>query len=80
VLCVTHLPQLAAFGDQQLSVRKAVDGGRTTTRVELLDGESRLVELAQMLGAATRVNLDAARETLQSAQSRTAQLAAAKQG
>ncbi len=75
VLCVTHLPQLAAFGDQQFAVRKGVDGGRTTTRVEPLAGEARLAELAQMLGAVTPVNLDAARETLQLAQERTAQLA-----
>lgn len=75
VLCVTHLPQLAAFGDQHYSVRKQVEGGRTTTRVELLEGEARLIELAQMLGAVTQVNLNAARETLQMAQARALQLA-----
>jgi DNA repair protein RecN (Recombination protein N) len=75
VLCVTHLPQLAAFGDQQLAVRKGVDGGRTTTRVEVLAGEARLAELAQMLGAVTPVNMDAARETLEMARGRAAQLA-----
>ncbi len=78
VLCVTHLPQLAAFGDQQLSVRKGVDAGRTTTRVEALAEQARLTELAQMLGAVTQVNLDAARETLQSAQKRAAELAQKK--
>lgn len=76
VLCVTHLPQLAAFGDQQLAVRKGVDGGRTTTRVEALLGEARLAELAQMFGAVTPVNLNAARETLEMAQGRAAQLKA----
>ncbi|MFN7036578.1 MAG: DNA repair protein RecN [Bellilinea sp.] len=75
VLCVTHLPQLAAFGDQHFSVRKQVEGGRTSTRVELLEGEARLIELAQMLGAVTQVNLNAARETLQMAQARALQLA-----
>lgn len=75
VLCVTHLPQLAAFGDQHFSVRKQVEGGRTSTRVELLEGEARLIELAQMLGAVTQVNLNAARETLQTAQARALQLA-----
>ncbi len=75
VLCVTHLPQLAAFGDQHFSVRKEVEGGRTSTRVELLEGEARLIELAQMLGAVTQVNLNAARETLQMAQARALQLA-----
>lgn len=75
VLCVTHLPQLAAFGDQHFSVRKEVEGGRTSTRVELLQGDARLIELAQMLGAVTQVNLNAARETLQMAQARALQLA-----
>jgi len=71
VLCVTHLPQLAAFGDQHYSVRKEVDGGRTTTRVEVLNGTNRLVELAQMLGAVTDANLNSARETLENARSRS---------
>jgi len=71
VLCVTHLPQLAAFGDQHYSVRKEVDGGRTTTRVEVLNGKDRLVELAQMLGAVTDANLNSARETLENARSRS---------
>ncbi|MHB8193542.1 MAG: DNA repair protein RecN [Bellilinea sp.] len=74
VLCVTHLPQLAAFGDQHYSVRKQVDGGRTTTQVEVLDGKTRLVELAQMLGAVTEANLSSARETLEMAQQRTTAL------
>lgn len=74
VLCVTHLPQLASFGDQHYSVRKEVEGGRTTTQVEVLDGENRLVELSQMLGAVTDANLRAARETLESAQNRTVEL------
>lgn len=74
VLCVTHLPQLAAFGDQHFSVRKEVDGGRTTTQVEVLNGDSRLTELAQMLGAVTDANLSSARETLAMAQQRTAAL------
>ena len=74
VLCVTHLPQLAAFGDQHYSVRKEVDGGRTTTQVTVLSGEPRRVELAQMLGAVTEANLNSARETLDSAKTRTAAL------
>ena len=50
VFCVTHLPQLAAFGDQHYQVQKIVDNGRTLTRVENLNGEARLLELSQMLG------------------------------
>lgn len=74
VLCVTHLPQLAAFGDQHYSVRKEVDGGRTTTHVAVLAGEPRQVELAQMLGAVTDANLHSARETLATAKQRIAEL------
>ncbi len=50
VLCVTHLPQLAAFGDAHFRVYKLVVEGRTVTRVEHLDEEGRLRELAGMLG------------------------------
>jgi DNA repair protein RecN (Recombination protein N) len=50
VFCVTHLPQLAVFGDQHYQVQKLIEKGRTLTRVEPLDSESRLLELSQMLG------------------------------
>lgn len=70
VLCVTHLPQLAVYGDQHYSVRKLVDAGRTVTRVAVLDGDARLEELAGMLGAVTETNLTAARESLQKARQR----------
>lgn len=49
VLVVTHLPQVAAFADHQLAVRKVVDGERTSTSVEPLDTEGRIVELSRML-------------------------------
>jgi len=49
VLVVTHLPQVAAFADAQLAVRKEVAGGRTVARVAQLSGEERVVELARML-------------------------------
>ena len=64
VLCVTHLPQLAAFGDQHFNVSKHSNNGRTATRVEQLQGESRVEELAAMLGASTSVTLESAREIL----------------
>ena len=64
VLCVTHLPQLAAFGDQHLRVTKQIDEGRTQTHVEDLQGEERVSELAQMLGGVSAANQAAARETL----------------
>jgi DNA repair protein RecN (Recombination protein N) len=67
VFCVTHLPQLAVFGDQHYQVQKLVDNGRTLTRVEPLDGESRLLELSQMLGEVGEGTLRSAHELLQTA-------------
>jgi DNA repair protein RecN (Recombination protein N) len=49
VLCVTHLAQVAAFADAQLSVRKEEHAGRTRARVELLLGDARVNELSRML-------------------------------
>src|SRR5512141_2832219 len=67
VMCITHLPQLAAFGDQHFQVEKLVNNGRTTTQVKRLDGEERLLELAQMLGEVSENTLRSAHEILQSA-------------
>ena len=64
VLCVTHLPQLAAFGDLHFHVSKRSENGRTSTQVEKLEGEERVEELAAMLGASTSVTLESAREIL----------------
>lgn len=77
VLCVTHLPQLAAFGDQHFCVRKHVEGGRTTTEVEQLTESRRLEELAQMLGSLNDANRAAAQETLQAARQRVTQMKSA---
>jgi DNA repair protein RecN (Recombination protein N) len=74
VLCVTHLPQLAAFGDQHFSVRKEVSQGRTSTIVCPLDDAGRLEELALMIGSQTETNRTAARETLSAARKRASQL------
>jgi DNA repair protein RecN (Recombination protein N) len=49
VLVITHLPQIAAFGDSHYTVRKQAKGGRTVTRVAGLDAEGRVEELARML-------------------------------
>ena len=68
VFCVTHLPQLAAFGDQHYQVQKLLKNNRTLTRVEKLAGESRLLELAQMLGQVGEGTLQSAHEILQTAQ------------
>jgi DNA repair protein RecN (Recombination protein N) len=50
VLCITHLPQLAAFGDVQLKVEKVLHDGRTTTNVRQLKKKERIDEIVQMLG------------------------------
>jgi DNA repair protein RecN (Recombination protein N) len=49
VLVVTHLPQVAAFADHQITVRKQERGGRTVAEVSCLDGPARVVELSRML-------------------------------
>jgi len=50
VLSVTHLPQVAAQGDHHLGIQKDVRGGKTLTRVKVLDAEGRVAELSRMLG------------------------------
>src|SRR3989440_1881253 len=51
VLAVTHLPQIAAFGDVHLRVDKQLADGRTVTRVAGIGGEDRLDELSDMFGS-----------------------------
>ncbi|HEU5318144.1 MAG TPA: DNA repair protein RecN [Chloroflexota bacterium] len=62
VLCVTHLPQIAAFGDAHYFISKHVTAGRTATRVTPLDVEGRTRELAQMLGAVSDATIQQANE------------------
>lgn len=50
VICITHLPQIAAFGDAHFNIVKKVEAARTTTGVVQLDETQRLDELAAMLG------------------------------
>ena len=71
VLCITHLPQLAAFGEQHLQVSKQIQDGRTITRVIDLDEEDRLPELAQMLGDTSEGTMHSARDMLQAASTLT---------
>ncbi|MCS7283833.1 MAG: DNA repair protein RecN [Anaerolineae bacterium] len=70
VLCVTHLPQLAGFGDRHLRVEKVVADGRTVTRVTVLEGPARVEELAQMLGASGESAYRSAEEILEEARGR----------
>lgn len=70
VLCVTHLPQIAAHADAHYRIAKRERDGRTVTDVEQLDREGRIVELAQMLGgeAGGAATLASARELLDRAE------------
>ena len=52
VICVTHLPQIAAMAEHQFLVEKRVEGERTNTSVRLLPHEERIGEVARMLGGA----------------------------
>jgi DNA repair protein RecN (Recombination protein N) len=70
VLCVTHLPQIAAHADRHFQIAKRERDGRTVTEVGLLDREGRIVELGQMLGGSHggAASLAGARELLDRAE------------
>ncbi len=68
VLCVTHLAQVAACGDQQLLVEKQDDGSVTSTSIHILDHEARIRQLALIAsGSVSSASLQAAGELLESA-------------
>jgi DNA repair protein RecN (Recombination protein N) len=50
LLCITHLPQIAAYADHHFAVEKTTAGGRTTTTARMLGTEGRVAELSRMLG------------------------------
>jgi DNA repair protein RecN (Recombination protein N) len=52
VLCITHLPQIAAAADTHFQIEKRIDAGRTRTTVTRLDEKTRIEEIARMLGGA----------------------------
>jgi len=66
VFCITHLPQLAGFGEQHFHVKKQVTNGRTVTQVQVLTEEERVKEIAQMLGGIGDSNIKVARDILKS--------------
>ena len=76
VLCVTHLPQLAAMADTHFSVEKGERGGRTYTEVRRLDREQRRRELARLTGGShvSQTMLDGAEELLVQAEKFRAEL------
>jgi len=67
ILCITHLPQIACFGDTHYRVAKAVAGDRTVTSVNALSRDERLDEIARMLGGVelTKKTREHAREMLE---------------
>jgi DNA repair protein RecN (Recombination protein N) len=66
IICITHLPQIAKFGEHHFSISKHVDDGRTKTAIQPLSREDRTKEIARMLGGEkiTQTTLDHARELL----------------
>ncbi len=63
LICITHLPQIARFGDQHYHIEKQVKNGRTTTSIRPMDQEERVKEIARMLGGeiVTRTAMEHAR-------------------
>ncbi|MBW2437072.1 MAG: DNA repair protein RecN [Deltaproteobacteria bacterium] len=67
VICITHLPQIAKFGQQHFRIAKKVSSGRTRTTIQLLNDDDRYKEIARMLGGEkiTQMTLAHARELLE---------------
>ncbi|MDL1980802.1 MAG: DNA repair protein RecN, partial [Deltaproteobacteria bacterium] len=66
IICITHLPQIAKFGDNHFRITKNVSQGRTITSINPLNEKDRIKEIARMLGGMeiTKTTLDHAREML----------------
>ncbi|MDX2451867.1 DNA repair protein RecN [Desulfosarcina sp.] len=67
LICITHLPQIARFGDQHYYIEKQVKNGRTATTIRPMDQEDRIKEIARMLGGeiVTRTALEHARTLME---------------
>ncbi|MBI4787998.1 MAG: DNA repair protein RecN [Chloroflexi bacterium] len=65
VICVTHLPQIAAFGDAHFRIHKEIVGERTLTQISELREQARVEEMAVMLGSVTATTRQSAEEMLQ---------------
>ncbi|HEY1683855.1 MAG TPA: DNA repair protein RecN [Tepidisphaeraceae bacterium] len=72
VLCITHLPQIAAAADRHLTVHKSSSDDRTQSRVSLVTGDTRLAEIAEMIGGSqvTEATRAQARELIEHATER----------
>ncbi len=71
VFCITHLAQLAGYGERHFKVEKQIEEGRTITSVRALKDNDRLVELAQMLGDISEGTLQSANEIIQNVKQAT---------
>jgi DNA repair protein RecN (Recombination protein N) len=67
VMCITHLPQMASFGDAHFKVEKVTRDDRTVTTVRRLNADDRLDELAQMLGTTGKTGRQGAEQLLKEA-------------
>jgi DNA repair protein RecN (Recombination protein N) len=69
VLCVTHLPQIAAMADAHFEITKSEHDGRTATHIKFLDDEGRALEISRLTGGenVTDITKQAAREQLAAA-------------
>lgn len=64
VICITHLPQIAAYGDAHFKIHKEIIGERTLTKIEELNDSERVAEIANMLGTETATTRQNAQELL----------------
>ena len=70
VICVTHLPQIASFADEQFRIHKDVVNRKTYSKVERLSGDSRVEEIADMIRGVEKIDitLEQAKEMLSAAE------------
>jgi hypothetical protein len=79
VICITHLPQIAAFGDTHFKIHKEIVDERTITKIEELNSEQRIDEIANMLGTGTATTRQNAEELLVETESSKQKAVARKQ-
>ena len=70
VLCITHLPQIAALSDNHYFVSKSIENGKTFTKIKILSKEDKIKEIAKMIGGdeITQVALDNSTEMVNTAE------------
>lgn len=65
VVCVTHLPQIAAFADHHVHIEKSVVKGRTVTSTQMLSSDGMVEEISHMLGSTSDITMSHAKEMLE---------------